>query len=1138
MKRVLLLIYAMLGVYAICHAQADYLPTPPSINAQSFMQNINHPVSHYTGTVNVEIPICTIELKDISVPVSLTYNTSGIKVEQEASTIGLGWSLNVGGAITKTILGENDMYERHTYFNTNSCAGSPHITCNNINDITGFYGPIEKDFTLSDYLSPNTHWTTFVHGGSFEEQFNGLNNSVYISTAGGKEFAPDVFNYSFGSHSGTFIFDRKGNIVKEKEDNVILEPLFNSTHTDIVQWDVITPDGTKYTFAQVEQVEFKPYWTCNDCWYLTRIETSGGSVLTFTYMQGPTQYKTFNRYQESGPEGTNNAEQIKYNTYENSCYIKSISYNGGSLLFNYVLDRIDAEWLPRLESVERYVGSAKTTAWKMGQSYFNSNRNDFELPAISRMQELGMDDYGYDNDWNTKRLRLDCVRVIPEDNSDTAVFRLSYNEAYLPTKLSTAMDHWGYYNGQYNGGLIGKQNHYINGPDGKVMQSGGNAEREPSDIYNQAYSLIRLTYPTGGYTEFTYESNDYDTANMEGDPYKKDYYYSPITNSVYEGEGFHNVPGYAITSKTISVSNSPGQATRDVRIHYRVVVDPSLYNSYYTGDMSFTLSFSGWSKTLIAPELPLRGQMTKETCIFEGWATTTIPNGSHTLAITGTLREVLDESYLEVTYFQTPEEFIASHSVSKAGGLRIKEVKTFLASEAFASRKSFSYRNNGKSTGKLMSFPRYNTGFRTYSSNALRNNGHSVGYSKVVVTDMDNVGNSYGRVEYEFINKPDSNYCYSWESTLVDLGVVTGYSVDANPTGVMPHKHHENGLLLQETMYDSDGNLISKRTNEYTVDNSQWRIIWGIAKEYRNIDLTYPNYWTQDEINAIRRDPSTAPGLINGDGIPMGYLYPAIQPVIITLDKTLDTRYENGSPLVTARSYSYAAEYANIIRKEEVTMSDGNKMITTYQYPFNFDDTIMNEMTSLNMISTPVITTISRNDVLIKETKSTYSVFENLSTPKLSAQSSRASSDRDFVTDMTILAYDTTGNPMWVRTKGLDTVYLWGYDGQYPVAEIKNATLQQVRTVLESYGRSSMISYPEDLAMSILDTVRRQLANAQVTTITYKPGIGPTSIVDPRGVINKYYYDGFGRLIKVTEKTSASAPEHIISVHSYNYANN
>ena len=178
MKRILLLLYAIMVAYGICHAQADYLPTPPSVNAQSFLQNINHPVSHYTGTVNVEIPICAIELKDISIPVSLNYNTSGIKVEQEASTVGLGWSLNVGGAITKTILGENDIYEPHTYFNTDSCLGSPHTSCNSIKDITGFYGPIEKNFTLSDYLSPSPTWNFFVNGSSFEEGYNGLNNSI------------------------------------------------------------------------------------------------------------------------------------------------------------------------------------------------------------------------------------------------------------------------------------------------------------------------------------------------------------------------------------------------------------------------------------------------------------------------------------------------------------------------------------------------------------------------------------------------------------------------------------------------------------------------------------------------------------------------------------------------------------------------------------------------------------------------------------------------------------------------------------------------------------------------------------------------------------------------------------------------
>ena len=131
MKKYFFLTLLLLSsIYVSSFAQADYLPTPPSLNAQAILQNINHPVSYHTGTSTVEIPIHTIELKDISIPISLTYNTSGIKVEQESSTVGLGWTLNAGGIISKTIIGENDLYQEQTYFNTSLCSGSPHTSCN------------------------------------------------------------------------------------------------------------------------------------------------------------------------------------------------------------------------------------------------------------------------------------------------------------------------------------------------------------------------------------------------------------------------------------------------------------------------------------------------------------------------------------------------------------------------------------------------------------------------------------------------------------------------------------------------------------------------------------------------------------------------------------------------------------------------------------------------------------------------------------------------------------------------------------------------------------------------------------------------------------------------------------------------
>src|ERR1035437_5293367 len=51
------------------------------------------PVSKYTGIPSIDIPIYTIEIGDLKVPISLDYYASGIQVAQEATWVGLGWNL-------------------------------------------------------------------------------------------------------------------------------------------------------------------------------------------------------------------------------------------------------------------------------------------------------------------------------------------------------------------------------------------------------------------------------------------------------------------------------------------------------------------------------------------------------------------------------------------------------------------------------------------------------------------------------------------------------------------------------------------------------------------------------------------------------------------------------------------------------------------------------------------------------------------------------------------------------------------------------------------------------------------------------------------------------------------------------------
>ena len=68
----------------------NYTPSP---EAYSLMEYSEIPVSLYTGVPDISIPIYTIRVGNYSLPISLRYHASGIKVGQEASRIGLGMIL-------------------------------------------------------------------------------------------------------------------------------------------------------------------------------------------------------------------------------------------------------------------------------------------------------------------------------------------------------------------------------------------------------------------------------------------------------------------------------------------------------------------------------------------------------------------------------------------------------------------------------------------------------------------------------------------------------------------------------------------------------------------------------------------------------------------------------------------------------------------------------------------------------------------------------------------------------------------------------------------------------------------------------------------------------------------------------------
>lgn len=76
--------------------------------ATEFVRYERIPVSYFNGLPSIDIPLYTIDYKDLTLPIGLSYHASGIKVNQYPTAVGLGWTLAAGGGITRVVNGKPD----------------------------------------------------------------------------------------------------------------------------------------------------------------------------------------------------------------------------------------------------------------------------------------------------------------------------------------------------------------------------------------------------------------------------------------------------------------------------------------------------------------------------------------------------------------------------------------------------------------------------------------------------------------------------------------------------------------------------------------------------------------------------------------------------------------------------------------------------------------------------------------------------------------------------------------------------------------------------------------------------------------------------------------------------------------------
>jgi len=426
----------------------DYLPQSP--NAAGLTVYAETPVNLSTGQASISLPLYSLTTKTLSCNAQLSYNTHGLKLQDEASNVGLNWSLILGGVITRTV-----------------------------QDLDDHSGPAGYHFFDFDDTRP--------------EDIIAAAQQLY-------DTEPDVYNFNFAGRTGKFVMRRN----YEVQEYVQSELEFSYCEDDDT-WIIVDESGTIYRFEELEIGSFDPS-TCTTidnalpllgttAWYLTSITSHDFSdEILYTYGHRRTQaradIKSASRFLTDGGTPPRDCETTDCQSTIQNCRVShsvstveltQVQTARHTLKLSYS-DRDDIELAMKLDKITLYdkTGQDKLKECELSYDYYTAG-------ATSKLRLIGLQEKGaFDNQTGD---------IIP-------LYVFTYGSSSLADPDGFSVDHWGYQNSSINTNLL---------PPDALLTPGedfGNTKRK-ADSKSWDGLLTRIDYPTGWFKEFTYENNDY-----------------------------------------------------------------------------------------------------------------------------------------------------------------------------------------------------------------------------------------------------------------------------------------------------------------------------------------------------------------------------------------------------------------------------------------------------------------------------------------------------------------------------------------------------------------------------------------------------------------------------------------------------
>lgn len=490
-----------------------------SPDVTEFMKSNYLPMNEYSGRADVQIPLYEIDLDGLKIPIIITYNTGGVQVNSAATRVGLNWSLSAGGLISKEIVGDQDTYslgyysqERAEYV-YNKYGYLMHLW-----QPPGNYAipePLRDTQPDLFHVSAPGLITKFTHksdGSGFELSNTGAIIKSLFEYRGPYSTANETlsgmpieivsqngFSYTFFEREYNTVFPRsKGSSdigglpddleqdpwPTDKSEEEVLEALYGNT---IGNWG---PEAFHELFPNI---------------YLASIKSpQTNKSVDFSYAKNfivDNHRRIERHFSLSGDNGPWLYGQTNFeHDYSMEKLIEKIDFPEGTVNFYYD-DRLDISGGKKLTKIEvRNLEGKLVKGILFQHDYFTTS-------GCSDVQCL--------------RLKLTGVQFYNSNGDVLPGYSFDYNAVSLPKRYSLNQDYAGYFNG-YHGQPL---NNYIPKVYYKANQGrysylpfqidgyslvAGNVGLEADLSYAKAGILEKITYPTGGYSSFEYELNEFD----------------------------------------------------------------------------------------------------------------------------------------------------------------------------------------------------------------------------------------------------------------------------------------------------------------------------------------------------------------------------------------------------------------------------------------------------------------------------------------------------------------------------------------------------------------------------------------------------------------------------------------------------